>query len=60
MENLNGNLEQIINETIRQTIATNTFDFNLFIQRMENEFVRLGFRDNPQEGGYRTYSSRAS
>ena len=51
MENLNGNLEQIINNTVRQTIETKKFNFDSFIRLMETEFTRLGFRDKPAKGG---------
>ena len=40
-----GNLEQIYIDAVRAVMATNKFDLDLFINQMENEFVRLGYRD---------------
>ena len=51
MNEFYGNLEKVINDTIQRTIETKTFNFDSFIQLMETEFTRLGFRDNPTGGG---------
>ncbi len=54
-----GNLEQIINETIQNTVSTQNLNLGLFVQQMEDEFKRLGFRQ-PARVGDRNYSHFAS
>ena len=44
-----GNLEKIINETIQRTLSTKNLNLILFVQQMEKEFTRLGFRQ-PEKG----------
>lgn len=44
------NLDQIILETLKQTFETQKFDLELFLQQMEDEFTRLGFRDESTGG----------
>ena len=49
MENFNK-LEQIVAETIEQTVETNHLDLDQFFINMEECFKNLGFRDNVKGG----------
>ena len=46
-----GQIEKIINDTVRQAIETKQFNFGALIQSMETEFTRRGFRNHPARGG---------
>ena len=46
-----GQLEKIVDTTIKATIETKKFDLGLFRQDMEKEFARLGFREPSSKEG---------
>ena len=44
-------IKLIVSETLTQALETRDFNLTLFIQRIEQEFTRVGLRVNLDEGG---------
>lgn len=44
------NLAQIVEDAVQKTAETKTLLFKFFYPQMEEEFKRLGYRDNPTDG----------
>ncbi len=50
MENKIGNLEKIVIEFLKNSVATNTINLGDFLKEMKEEFTRLGYREPVRTG----------